>query len=482
MRALRPRLAGPDLILAGAGAALTVIAAYASVRMGAQIGLGVLLVIAIFVASVAGFMVRPHVAVAGTIVLFALIPALKVFVGDWVGSIKDLVTIAAVLAGVLLLVFGRRQPDRLILGLVGLLLGLYVINVGGGHGIAWAQGLRLVAEPLLLLLVGLTLPDPRRNLRWAMWALIGMACVAAFYGIVQQAVGGQWTLIGWGYSFDKQLRTIGGNLRSFGTFDDPFAYAAFLLFGIAALVFWLRRGVLAWGAGALMLIGLGLSYVRTAALILAGFVGLMLARRGHLPSGALVMVATAVIGLFVIGAAGGSQSKTYGIKTRHGTVTQSSQSGSLVLNGRISAWQAALGNDPKEWLFGRGVGKVGTAAARATYSFAPPTDSQKNGATTQAVDSGYLAAIADVGILGLVVLLVLLGRLFLLSGRAAQRDSNAGWVALGLLVCLMLDALTRASFTGFPTAFLGLLVVGVALAAARAEAESEPPAAGSTPR
>ena len=48
MRALRPRLAGPDLVLAAGCAALTVLAAYASVRMGAQIGLGVLVGVLFF--------------------------------------------------------------------------------------------------------------------------------------------------------------------------------------------------------------------------------------------------------------------------------------------------------------------------------------------------------------------------------------------------------------------------------------------------
>lgn len=479
MRALRPRLAGPDLVLAAGCAALTVLGAYASVRMGAQIGLGVLVGVLFFGGTIAAFLMVPHLAIAGTIVLFALIPAMKVFVGDWVGAVKDLVTVAAVISGIVLVVSGRGQPDRLTVGLVGLLLGLYVINVGGGHGIAWAQGLRLVAEPLLLLLVGLTLPNPRRTLRWAMGALIAAACIAAAYGILQQAVGGQWTLVGWGYSFDKQLRTINGNLRSFGTFDDPFAYAAFLLFGIAALMFWLRRGAFAWAAGGLMLIGLAFSYVRTAALVLAAFVGLLLARRGHLPSGALAMGATAIVGLFVIGSAGGTETKTYTITTRHGTVTQNAQSGNLVLNGRVSAWEAALGKDPREWVFGRGVGKVGTGAARASYTIAAPTTGPNNGAATQAVDSGYLATIADVGIVGLLVLLTLFARLFLLSGRAAAKDLGAGWVALALLVCLLLDALTRASFTGFPTAFLGLLLVGIALAAAREAGESEPPTATS---
>jgi hypothetical protein len=247
-------------------------------------------------------------------------------------------------------------------------------------------------------------------------------------------------------------------------------------------MFWLRRGAFAWAAGGLMLIGLAFSYVRTAALVLAAFVGLLLARRGYLPSGALAMAATAVVGLFVIGGAGGTETKTYTITTRHGTVTQSAQSGNLVLNGRVSAWEAALGKDPREWVFGRGVGKVGTGAARASYTIAAPTGGQNNGAATQAVDSGYLATIADVGIVGLVLLLTLFARLFLLSGRAAAKDSGAGWVALALLVCLLLDALTRASFTGFPTAFLGLLLVGIALAAAREAGESEPaPATSAAP-
>jgi hypothetical protein len=39
-------------------------------------------------------------------------------------------------------------------------------------------------------------------------------------------------------------------------------------------------------------------------------------------------------------------------------------------------------------------------------------------------------------------------------------------VALGLTAVLMIDAVTRASFTGFPTAFLALLLAGLAIGAA----------------
>jgi hypothetical protein len=85
------------------------------------------------------------------------------------------------------------------------------------------------------------------------------------------------------------------------------------------------------------------------------------------------------------------------------------------------------------------------------------------------VDSGYLATIADVGFAGLAVLLLLFARLIALAVDAARQAKTAGWIALGLLAALLLDALTRASFTGFPTAFLALLLVGVALAGAREE-------------
>ena len=152
--------------------------------------------------------------------------------------------------------FDRRIVDRWVLILAAILIGLYVLNVGSGHGTAWAQGVRLTGEPLVLLLVGMILPDPRRTFRWALATLIGTGCLVAAYGIFQQLVG-KWTLVEWGYSFEAQVRSLGnGQLRSFGTLDDPFAYAAFLLFALAAVFFWLRKGPIAWGAGTLILIGL----------------------------------------------------------------------------------------------------------------------------------------------------------------------------------------------------------------------------------
>jgi O-antigen ligase len=471
---LRPRLNAADLAAPIVGGALTLFAAYAAVRVGAEVSVGGLLVVGVFVAAMIGFAAYPHIAVAATVVLFALVPMLKVVVWPEIGAVKDLVVLAAGSAAVLLFVFERRQPDRWVLLLVLILLGLYVVNAGGGHDIAWAQGVRLIGEPLLLLLVGLTLPDPRRTFRYAMVALIATACLVATYGVVQQQIG-DYGLNALGYEFDTHIQTLpSGLLRSFGTLDDPFAYAALLLFGLAAVVFWLQRTPVAWCAALLLLLGLGLSFVRTALVILVAFVGLLLGRWGYTASAILVVAATVVAGAGILANAGGSESRSYAVGS--GAATASGSTANVVLNGRISAWEAALGPDASEWVFGRGVGEVGTAAARATYTIVDSGDEEGSTGTAgsdeaEAVDSGYLATIAEVGFVGLVVMLALFGRLIALAIGAVRQRTAAGWVALALLAALLLDALTRASFTGFPTAFLGLLLVGVALAAAREEAE-----------
>jgi len=471
MRALRLPLPGYDLALRGGAGLFVLLAAYVSVKMGAQIGFGLVLVLAFFAACVLGFLLAPHWTVALMIPIFAFIPAAKVLVAPKIGPLKDVMTLAAILATLAVLVLEpsreRRRilADRWVLLAVGLLLGLYVVNVGGGHGIAWAQGVRLAAEPLLLLVAGLALTKPGRTLRYATVSFVATACVAALYGLYQQYVG-KWALVGMGYSFTTQVRSYNSHLRSFGTFDDPFAYAAFLLFAIAILLFWTRRSVLAAGCGFVLFAGLAVSFVRTAALITVALAGLWLARKGFASSSVLVMAAAiASSGAILITGAGATQTTSY-----------QAGSTSLTLNGRTSAWRTALG-PPSGWPFGRGVGKVGTAAFRSNYKLV--ASATATNANAKAVDSGYLATIADVGLVGLAVLVGLIVRLVKLGRAGIRRGHKSSWLAVALLVVLLLDAVTRSSFTGFPTAFLGLFLVGTALAAS---AEADRAAAAAAPR
>jgi hypothetical protein len=109
------------------------------------------------------------------------------------------------------------------------------------------------------------------------------------------------------------------------------------------------------------------------------------------------------------------------------------------------------------------VGAVGTAADRARYGVV--VDRAQAQKKTVVVDSGYFATVADVGVVGLVILIALLIRIVALSIASTRGPSRSGWLVIGWVAVLALDAVTRASFTGFPTAFLGMLFIGVGIAA-----------------
>jgi hypothetical protein len=458
---LRPAVPRADLPLAAAGAFATVFMTIAASRVGGTLSLGFLLAFAGFFLVVLVFIVAPHVAVACTIPIFALIPALKVLVFPWIGPLKDLIALAAICAAAILMVqrasAGRpQQGDRWVAVGVGVLALLYVVNAGGLEwDIAWSHGVRLVSEPLALLLVGMTLDNPRRVLRWAMASLVATAVFVALIGLYQQILG-MWRLYDYGYEFDRHLRTFDGHLRSFGTLDEPFAYAAFLLLGLTAVVMWVRNGAIAFTAASLIVAGVAVSFVRTALVIGAALLALWLSRRRHTAIAVFLMAVAVVaaVGILLL-SRGASEQRT--VRTDTSTF--------LTVNGRTEAWRLFLG-DPEVWVLGHGVGEVGTAAERATYSVSRDPDEAEQG---RAVDSGYFAVIADVGLIGLAALLGLFGRLITLATRAQKRGLAPGWIALALLTVLLIDAVTRASFTGFPTAFLGLLLVGVALGAATAD-------------
>lgn len=473
------RLRLRDLAFPLVGAAATILAAYLTANSSATIGLGAVGVLFLYVIAVLAYMLAPHLAVAGTIALFEFLPALKVFVSPSLGGVKDLVGLAAITAAAIMIVAQRRRIDRRVAVLTALFLALYVVNPSHAHNIAWAQGVRLTAEPTLLLIAGLTLPNPRRTLKWALGALVTVGLLIALYGLAQQALGAG-RLINLGYSYTAQVRLIGGHLRSFGTLDDPFAYAAVLYFAVAAVFFWLKRGPFAYIVGSLMLLGLLAALVRTAAPVLIAFVAMGLIRRGYVIPAIAFAAATVVIAAGTLLGASGTQTQAFTVYFANGgsIVVHSPvpKQGTLALNGRTSAWQAAVGSNPLDWAFGRGVGQVGTAAQRATQGLiptaAPATTNGTASARTSAVDSGYFATVADVGLVGLMVQLALLWRLVSLAAKAARKRINAGWIALALLAAMLIDALTRASFNGFPTAFVGMLVTGIALAAA-GEAQRE---------
>ena len=339
MRIARGRLAGIDLTLPLVGAAATLIASFAAAHLSLKLGLGAVVATAAFLAMMLAYLRAPHWAVAVTVVLFPVVPFLKVFVNSNIGAVKDLVDLAAITAGLIIVAIEHRLPDRW-----GRRIGLpppgdLPDQPRHPHDAAWAQGIRLVGEPLLLLIVGSVLPNPRRNLRYGLGALVAVATFIAFYGIVQQLLGPA-RLVSLGYSYSAQVRTIGSNLRSFGTLDDPFEYAAVLLLGLGAIFFWMRRGSLAWGAAALMLLGLLASFVRTGVLVLVGYGALELIRRRRLVPATFFLAGAIVAASLTLVKASGTQTTTVTFYPANGTVESVSApvygGENVFLNGRLS--------------------------------------------------------------------------------------------------------------------------------------------------
>jgi O-antigen ligase len=453
-----------DAALYVVGAILTCAFAYEASMRGTGASLGVLLALGLFAAATYGLIVNPPLAVALTIPVFALLPTAKVLVDPQLGPAKDGIVLAAVLAAVATSAAKRRtQPaatDRWLLTATLLLLFLYAVNVAGHHGVAWFHGLRLVSEPVLLLLAGLVLPQPQKTLRWAIGSLVVTGCFVAGVGLLEQVVGPA-QLANVGFSYNQQIRTIQGHLRSFGTMDEPFAYASFLLLAVAVLAFGRRRSFAGWAGMFVLLAGVAVSYVRTAVLILFAFLALELARQKRVVVAAALAATLVVLAVILIAQSTGTESRTF---------ANPSGSAAITLNGRTSAWRAALGS-PSDWPFGRGVGEVGTAAQRAGYKLTVTAGAQQR--HSLAVDSGYFATVADVGLVGLIVLLALFGRAAFLARGYIRQGAKEGWLVLAILAAVLIDALTRSSFIAFPSTFLELFLVGIALSAARESATAQ---------
>jgi hypothetical protein len=250
------------------------------------------------------------------------------------------------------------------------------------------------------------------------------------------------------------VRELGPHLRSFGTLDEPFSYAVLLLLALALVLLRGRIRPFGYALAAFFSLGLVLSFVRTAALILLAIVGIAIAQRGQ-PRVAVFVVLIAVSGSALLFAF------TSGATSSHSV--QISPSEYLTLNGRTGLWSSALGPEPSGWVVGRGVGVVGTASQRARESLTGTASTTRTTGGTY-VDSAYPEVAADIGFVGLAILLALFGRLIVLAWRAAARGLSSGWTALGILVIVLLDALTRESLTGFPTAYIAMLLLGLAAA------------------
>jgi hypothetical protein len=456
----------PILLLAG-GASACLALAVGTQPIAAGAATGALA----FSLLVLAFRARPHWIAPAVVAGFVVQPALKTFVSPYFGPAKDVV-VAAAIVGVLSAQLGSRprkrpgsEADAWITGGVVVLLGLYLTNPGGTHGPAWGQGTRLVFEAFALFLIGYTTEHPARAWRWACASLISVAVLNACLGTVQQAIGTTSLIVDYGYTWGLQVReTATGQFRSFGTFDDPFNYAAFLLVALTIAAFTTRRKLIAVPVSAVLLLGAAESFVRTSIFIIPVLIAVLLLR-GRRGTGAIAIVAGVVI------AAGG-----WLLLTPQGAgESASGLSFITTLNGRTETWSKVI-RGPVDLIGGRGAGAIGSGATRAQFGTILPTTPIDDATPTTGaapdvsnIDSSYFATVADVGLAGLGILVAIGLRAMHLAGRAAKAGSSTAWVAIAIGCVVALDATTRSSLTAFPFGFVALYVLGLALAQARAE-------------
>ncbi|MHB8452714.1 MAG: hypothetical protein ACYDAQ_20010 [Mycobacteriales bacterium] len=435
-----------------------------------------------FVGMVVAVRRSPHVLAPMVVVGFALQPALKFFVSVLFGPAKDAVVLLGATALVVDLAARRRHgralraagvlaPDAWVVSGVVLLMLLYLINPAGAHDTAWADAARLTIEAFLLFLMGYLAPDPRRVWRWASVSLLVTGVFETLVGLWEQYEGVTRLVVGYGYAYGEQVRqTAGGSLRSFGTFDDPFNYATFMLVAFAVAS---TRKLSPRTFALLATLGLGVavSYDRTDISLVAIVLALMLVRRSKGTAAGPFLAALAVAGLVILGL---EHAPTHA-GSAHST------SFLLSLNGRTKAW-GDLFRHPARLIAGQGVGAHGTGLARSQYGLIAPVNHYQAGKSVAAasnanltsIDSSYLALLDDVGLPGLLLLVGVVWRGGWLLSRARQSSSPVVWATIGAGLVTLLDAVTRTSLTEFPFGFIALYLLGAGLAASELELAAPP--------
>lgn len=442
-------LAGLVAVGLGAGAATTPVVVFAT--LGGLGGTATLAWITVH---------RPAVLAVVIVVGFMLQPAGKLFVSPILGPAKDVVVIVA-LAVTLIVVAIRSTPgdhDGWISGVALALMAVYVINPAGNHGTGWAAATRITVGSVGMLLVGYHNRDPARTWRVASAAIIWTAVLEACLGIAQQVLGTQRLVEQFGYAFGAQVReTAKGQLRSFGTLDEPFSYAALMLIALVIATQTQpqsRRNI--WLVP-LLTVGTVASFNRTGFGLLAVVGALWLLRLGRRSALGFLLLGLTLASLALV------------------AVTVSQAQGNddgflLTLNGRTETWSQVI-RDPRDLLAGRGAGVIGSGLARSQAGLIVESPSYEPGQAPVAasnedlrhIDNSYLAVLADVGLLGLVLVLGL-GVLVFMRARVWLLDYSPGWCVLGILAVIAVDGLTRTSLTAFPLGYIALFLVGAGLA------------------
>ncbi len=286
--------------------------------------------------------------------------------------------------------------------------------------------------------------------------MMGVGVVTALGGLAQQALGHEG-VNALGYEYNKTIRFTGGYMRSFSTFDLPFAFGFFLatvlLVGVPVAMSEPRRARSAvfFASAPVMVLALAFTFVRAAWVVLG--VGLLY-HAIHRYRWLLLGVPVAALGLVML----------------PGQLAEPAfQSESL--GERQTGWVENLGQVTAEPL-GNGIGATGSAAEKTREVTQRDFDVYQP-------DNQYFKAVYELGVVGLWAFALTLVTAFLYL-RRVDRDLTgtdralADGVAANLLG-VGVACWVATYFEIFPMDFYFWTLLGVVTTCARASSSTRSP-------
>ena len=310
-----------------------------------------------------------------------------------------------------------------------------------------------------LFLIVFTAVRTEQHVRWLIGAFVAAATLSGAYGLIAPPAPG-------------------GEDRLAGTIGEPNQLAAVLVAGLvlaAALAFVVKgRPLLRIGLGVasalcLLTTFMTLSRAGLIALVLAMFAAVVIAGRWR--AAALAMAGIAISTLLVFFA-------FLATPEQRGRVTYTGGGGS----GREDIWTIGWRMVQTHPLNGIGVGQFPTSAVH--YVIAPGAIQRSDLLidTPKTAHNIYLHEFAELGIVGLIAFLMILGfslRCALLAARKFEREKNLGMelmsraVFVALIGILTADFFASEQFSKQLWLLLGLCPALLAVANARGRAEEE---------
>ena len=373
--------------------------------------------------------------------LLLLVPRLPPLAAGW----KEALVLATLVATFLAPPSTRAPSGRPLPGwapAVGGMLVLGVISALAVGGLQAAWGLKIAFFFLLVAVVVWRCPLDARERDVLVTTLMVTGFVTAVYGLAQQVLGTDG-LNALGYEYNSTIRTTRGFLRSFSSFDNPFAFAYFLMLVLlVGLPHALarsdrRRSRLFLLALPVFILALASTFVRGAWIGLVVGVAYLGWTRFHRLLLGLPLVVVALLLL------------PSGISS----AALSSSSGEQ----RVAGWRANLSEVTRHPL-GLGLGSSNAAAEKVAG-----TGVDREGVYHP--DNEYYRAVYELGVLGLwFTVLLCASAFFSARAGAGSSDSESGVFALAVSSTVLAAAaasLVATYFDTFPNNVYFWLLLGM---------------------